>query len=536
MFRSISKNIPTSSITAMIKRVIESPMPMHSKVLVDNNYDVRVVDEHGNCNNQSIAGIDLGMEERPIKHDLDDFIYMYKLINQFTPKDLQELSEKMNFKFANELILAIENYFKLIIMCHEKTIHGYKRHVNYMKSTSDSIFCYLPILLNLVSKPASKPMADFELSTKKITINPTDKGINFTMACELNFTLNEIPKLPVTFDFVNSVCSSPVQPIVATEPIFNRYVYSLVDYSEFYQRLGYFISNDKNANISADVLSGVLSSRCALTGSAMAAIIPKHHPAIEKAGSWKDYVDKFYAKSDLDIIVDDDMRGLLHSEVDIPKRVQAYFVEITRIIEKLTINLGEAPKVTIIKNLYINTKSDLSKEHLYGQYCALKSSYDNSDETNLIRKLTSLAKFENMTVCREPGSNMVDSKYYTMMYDKSTSYREIIRVKLHTSCLKPIEIFFAPYGIAKTVGNFHLDCVKSFYYESTVHMFPQAQQAYLTMKCNGYRAYINKSGGKKSVISRQRMIQNIKKYTKRGYIIENIDDHDDDSDSDCENA
>jgi hypothetical protein len=367
------------------------------------------------------------------------------------------------------------------------------------------------------------------------------------------------PYLPILVDdkFLDS--SENIWSITPSKGRTNR----LCTQEEFNARLNIFtMNNEKN-----DLFKNMNWNNVAISGSLIAACVPKFNPLLEQFDTFQRYLVEYYKDSDIDMMINIKDRFKFYNKVmDIFKIIQknileynnetnndlvkleidhrcAFFInrkyildniipKIGKTIDEIIKDINSEEIKQIIYSKYIlhkledNKKYDEQTQLNYPQYFKAvsieginiyfyKTKKEIQDEVELnkqqiIRELESqLNDDEN----NDENDIIIDHESIEEEQDDTEHYdyfvRENIKYKIKSNLLTHnIEIFQTKYEpFFSTVAKFHLPCVRGYYNGKETYLLPSCISANLTFMNIDYKYF---AGSKDP-------IEIINNYRLRGY-------------------
>jgi hypothetical protein len=321
-----------------------------------------------------------------------------------------------------------------------------------------------------------------------------------TNADRFIFTADEAAALPYyPFDSLNP-STSPYLPIMIKNSTLNITKNAMsVDLMKFYskdigvakselfrRRLNLFVTGRD-----MDVFEGLDWNGFGITGSVIAACLPRYNPLTELfENDYLRFFDHFYEKADVDIMVS--AKGLqfvekAYSLLDvIQNNIQKIHPEATAIITY-------TKTVTLVSNV------DMSLDDAYAQYLAHMEKYvltlDNDEKYNALRNV--VHKSEVKLLIRERN-------------DKALMIFNNIKFKILSDHLKhDLEVFSINIAPIAVVARFYLPIVRAYYDGAQVHLTPSCVSACMTLINMDYKYF----AGTKDPI------EVVNKYRMRGFSI-----------------
>ena len=296
--------------------------------------------------------------------------------------------------------------------------------------------------------------------------------------------------------------------------------YPLVDLEELRRRLNLFLTGDPQKN----PLSQIDWGRIVVTGSVMAAILPKKNPNLKMDNpddvQLLEFFNKYYSNSDVDLAC---------RCPDFLTMIQ----EARKVMRSVATVLGVEPSesfINIERNLIIylatSLENDNSAHNLRYYYDIYLKERQNMKQVYLQDELlaqifdtpvpidqVSLFKYKYIRYNEHEDFNVF---YYWKGKNVYLKFFESLKVHIKIPGLKhPFEIFkyhdacnpVEPENFLNMINFFHLPCVRAFYDGQNCYLLPSAISSYFL--------YINIDN--RNVFSKYNYMQIIDKYYRRGY-------------------
>src|SRR3984885_2003344 len=333
-----------------------------------------------------------------------------------------------------------------------------------------------------------------------------------------------------------------------------------VNLSEFKRRLNIFISGFNDL----DVFEGCCWDNMVITGSIMAAIIPKYNPLMElfkhntvdintlmTDEELIRYYQEYYVNADIDIACNHTntinyiehiirMKDIIYTNLNkkykeikksdieiIPSKTLAIYVNSTLLKKKC--ESGEIPfDYDYIINNRLNNDIQL---YFWKKYIHVKTEANENNEKILKKKINETPYFKIIDYVSIAETNLIIQNFglesyndyrtaeknsgIQMVYyikddqDIFIKFGETMKYKIKSSYLKHVFEFFriSEVEFFSTIARFHLPCVRSYYNGKTCYLLPSAITAYQTFLNIDFKYFVGNRDP----------INIINKYRERGY-------------------
>lgn len=541
------------------KEEIESEM---NKLLLNFNQDKKVIRLDGNYQSQFASAIIEKKVNKPARFvdgSSKDDISFYKI------DSLEDLT--IDEKCIEELLTksSLDEKEKYFLICNlivsKKYCHYVLNNSLVLKENKKIFDKYLPIFRYLIGYAWS--IFYIEESIKKSKSTMKDRHI---------FDINTASQLPVFpfcpedphlnpyyCHFVNKNISNPSKNIngIGSAEMNSG---GIVNLEEFKRRFKIF-SSGANKNF---ILEGIDWTNMAVTGGAMAAIIPKINPLFSNflnEGTFKDRINN---------IADDELESFFKehygsSDIDIACNHSNILNFIAHVLDTRTIvsnNIGVKPseiKITPIKTLCIYISADILKKkcanndfpYSYAQvvadieknymrmyffelYYQIKTETNKKNKNILGKKIEEDEYFEILNYCSMDKTTIIISDFdlnnqivnrlpenndgieLNFTINESTEadtvfikFVESLKYRISSKkLLHSLEVFrINEDDFISCVSRFHLACVRSYYDGKNCYMTPSAITAYQTFTNVDFKYFVGCHDP----------IHIIDKYRNRGY-------------------
>jgi hypothetical protein len=296
--------------------------------------------------------------------------------------------------------------------------------------------------------------------------------------------------------------------------------YPLVDLEELRRRLNLFLTGDPQKN----PLSQIDWGRIVVTGSVMAAILPKKNPNLKMDNpddvQLLEFFNKYYSNSDVDLACRcPDFLTMIQEARKVMRSVATVlgvepsesFINIERnLIIYLATSLendNSAHNLRYYYDIYLKERQNMKQVYL--QDGLLAQIFDTPVPIDQV----SLFKYKYIRYNEHEDFNVF---YYWKGKNVYLKFFESLKVHIKIPGLKhPFEIFkyhdacnpVEPENFLNMINFFHLPCVRAFYDGQNCYLLPSAISSYFL--------YINIDN--RNVFSKYNYMQIIDKYYRRGY-------------------
>jgi tRNA isopentenyl-2-thiomethyl-A-37 hydroxylase MiaE len=475
---------------------------------------------------------------------------------KYIPTKTDELRIKM--KDVEELLTSStmsekEKYFLICnILLSKDYCHYVIGNKKILENNSKLFIKYLPIFRYVMSYAWISLYLEEHVKGKKIK-----KDDRFV------FDINTASMLPVFPFDINYPYQNPYFSLLVSEKSLDvknninsihqpyNYQNGIVDLNEFRRRLNIFMTGNPNLNL----LDGANWSNMVITGSTMAAIIPKTNPLFAFFNSSRkntsvtepindteleNFFQEYYGNSDIDIACNhsnicDFIDNAKHLVSIISKNFgpQVEKQEIILIPNKtLSIYIDSG----ILKKKYQNKEIPFDYDYLsankekyhvklyfYDLYLEQKKISNTETRKKLGDKISEDKYFEITKYCdfdktsliiidKIPATNISNVESVFIIKDNDNvfiKFSETLKYRIVSKHMKrQIELFRTNCEeFFSCIGKFHLPCVRSYYDGSNCYMLPSAITSYQTLTNIDFNYFV----GTKDPISI------IDKYRMRGY-------------------
>lgn len=475
------------------------------------------------------------------------------------PDNLRIKAESINELLLNGNLDEKEKYFLICNILLSKDYCHYILGNRDLLEKNKSFFTeYLPVIRYVMSYSWVSLYLDEYYKSNKI--KKSDRFV---------FDINTAAALPlfpfdIDFPYTNPYFCSPIAKKLLNVKkniisVRHQYYYQngIVNLEEFRRRLNIFMTGDPNYNI----LDGVNWENMVITGSVMAAIIPKTNALIERFKSTKnlsifptdeelvDFFQEYYSESDLDIacnhnniydfvthvihvasIIRKKLGTLKGNEINItPHKTLVIYVDAKVLKRKckskevpyeytyIMMNKDKHPIKLYFYELYLEQKKIANNIHRKRlgdkllenneyveiiKYCELEKTILIISDTKQMDSKDPSSNYDNIsdTIYYAKDNDIIFAKFIENFKFKIDSTSPLMKHQIELFRIRDKEFI-------SCISRFHLPCVRSYYDGINCYMLPSAITAYLTFFNIDFKYFFGKHDP----------VNIIDKYRMRGY-------------------
>lgn len=463
---------------------------------------------------------------------------IYKMTDKKTLSNFTEIIQKLHQEGShNELMLLLINILVSKDYCHmvlndsnilDIFMKLSKEYLNDMQVRKIIAYAWISLYLEETIKRSFTDITDRFVFTSDVASKLPIFDFNL-------FKLKENPYFPL---LINDKLYADVNAYGVDNYTFTNYdsvngidkelikcQYGVADTNTFKKRMNVFLTGDK----STDIFSHVNYNNIAVSGSIIAACLPRYNPLVLNVGcDFSSFVDEYYGDADLDIMCN--LQDTFEY-IDKAFELNESFDKATKSINPDNISRVDHVKVA---NIFINfnkidevidelklscTKENFNeklienKAKLYKLYVNYKikghKTYFEQDPEKFkdpkYNGFFEIIPIEGVNIYVKNFTDLDDELFVPSAY----TIHENLKYKYKISGVKRgFEVFQIKYSnFFSTVHKFHLPCVRAYYDGMNVHMLPSCISACMTLTNIEYKYF---AGSKDP-------IEVLNKYERRGF-------------------